>query len=109
MAQGDQFWSDSRGRDTLTKVEANVYKNIDSLQTMPSYKRTMEIINLFAVGFKSFGPFEAGPLGALYSFNPIEGTRIRIGGRTTTDISVRGTTWRLMGPTVLKMRSLNIY
>lgn len=89
MKQSDQFWSDSRGRDTLTSVEANVYKNIDTLQTMPSYKRTMEIINLLAVGFKSFGPFEAGPLGALYSFNPIEGTRIRLGGRTTTDFSTR--------------------
>ncbi|HTD39758.1 MAG TPA: DUF5686 family protein [Mucilaginibacter sp.] len=89
MKQNDQFWSDSRGRDTLTSVEANVYKNIDSLQTMPSYKRTMEIINLFAVGFKSFGPVEAGPLGALYSFNTVEGTRIRLGGRTTLDFSTR--------------------
>jgi hypothetical protein len=87
--ESDQFWSDSRGRDTLTSVEANVYKNIDSLQTMPSYKRTMELINLFAVGFKTFGPVEVGPLGAVYSFNPVEGTRFRLGGRTTTDFSTR--------------------
>jgi len=89
LQQGDQFWSDSRGRDTLTGIEANVYKNIDSLQTMPSYKRTMEIINLFAVGFKSFGPVEVGPLGALYSFNGVEGSRVRLGGRTTPDFSSR--------------------
>ena len=89
MQQGDQFWSDSRGRDTLTSVENNVYKNIDSLQTMPSYKRTMEIINLIAVGFKSFGPVEVGPLADFYSFNPVEGTRLRVGGRTTTDFSTR--------------------
>jgi hypothetical protein len=89
MKQGDQFWSDTRGRDTLTSVEANVYKNIDSLQTMPSFKRTMEIINLFAVGFKSFGPVEVGPISAFYSFNPVEGTRLRLGGRTTTDFSTR--------------------
>jgi hypothetical protein len=89
MQRGDQFWVNGRGRDTLTNIENNVYKNIDSLQTMPSYKRTMELINLFAVGFKSFGPVELGPLGALYSFNPVEGTRIRIGGRTTTDFSTR--------------------
>ncbi|MDB5136836.1 MAG: carboxypeptidase-like regulatory protein [Mucilaginibacter sp.] len=89
MQQSDKFWSDNRGRDTLTSVEANVYKNIDSLQTMPSYKRTMELINLFAVGFKSFGPFEVGPIGAFYSFNPVEGTRLRVGGRTTTDFSTR--------------------
>jgi hypothetical protein len=89
MHESDQFWSDSRGRDTLTSVEANVYKNIDSLQTMPSYRRTMELINLFAVGFKTFGPVEVGPLGAFYSFNPVEGTRVRLGGRTTTDFSTR--------------------
>jgi len=89
LQQGDQFWSDSRGQDTLTSVETNAYKDIDSLQTMPSYRRTMEIINLFAVGFKTFGPVEVGPLGAFYSFNPVEGTRIRLGGRTTLDFSTR--------------------
>jgi len=89
LKQSDQFWSDSRGRDTLTSVEANVYKNIDSLRTMPSYKRAMEIISLFATGFKSFGPFELGPIGALYSFNTVEGTRIRVGARTTPDFSSR--------------------
>jgi hypothetical protein len=89
MRQSDQFWSGGRGRDTLTSVEANVYKNIDSLQTMPSYKRTMAMINLFAVGFKSFGPVDAGPLGALYSFNQVEGARLRLGGRTNTNFSTR--------------------
>ena len=89
MNQDDQFWTQSRGRDTLTSIEANVYKNIDSLQTMPSYKRTMDLINLFAVGFKSFGKVEVGPLGDFYSFNPVEGTRLRVGGRTTTAFSTR--------------------
>ena len=85
----DSFWSQNRGRDTLTGVEANVYKNIDSLQTLTSYKRLMATINLLAVGFASFGPVEVGPTGAFYSFNPVEGTRIRLGGRTTTDFSTR--------------------
>jgi len=89
LRRDDSFWSQTRGRDTMTSVEANVYKNIDSLQTMPSYKRTMAIINLFAVGFTSGGPVEYGPLGALYSFNPVEGGRIRLGGRTTAEFSTR--------------------
>jgi len=89
MQQSEQFWSDSRGRDTLTKVESRAYKNIDSLQTIPSYRRTMELINLFAVGFKTFGPVEVGPIGSFYSFNPIEGPRVKLGGRTTTDFSTR--------------------
>jgi hypothetical protein len=89
MNQKGQFWEQGRGKDTLSSVEANVYKNIDSLQTMPSYKRAMAIINLVAVGFQSFGPFEIGPIGAFYSFNNQEGTRLRLGGRTTTDFSTR--------------------
>lgn len=89
LKQGDQFWSDSRGKDTLTSVETNVYKNIDSLQTIPAYRRTMDLINLVAVGFKSFGPVEVGPTSSFYSFNQVEGTRLRFGGRTTTDFSTR--------------------
>ena len=89
LQQGDQFWSDSRGRDTLTKVEANVYKNVDSLQTMPVYKRTMAIITLIATGFKPYGPVEVGPFGTFYSFNDVEGSRVRLGGRTTTEFSTR--------------------
>jgi hypothetical protein len=89
LKRKEQFWAQGRGKDTLSSVEANVYKNIDSLQTMPSYKRAMAIINLVAVGFQSFGPFEIGPIGAFYSFNQVEGTRLRVGGRTTTDFSTR--------------------
>ncbi len=89
MQRDEGFWSQTRGRDTMTTVEANVYKNIDSLQTMPSYKRTMAVINLFAVGFTSIGPVEFGPLGDVYSFNPVEGGRVRLGGRTTADFSTR--------------------
>ncbi|HJP64098.1 MAG TPA: DUF5686 family protein, partial [Mucilaginibacter sp.] len=63
MNRNDQFWVTSRGRDTLTTIEANAYKNIDSLQTIPSFKRMMATINLFAVGFLEAGPVEFGPLG----------------------------------------------
>ena len=89
LKQGDQFWVDSRGRDTLTKIEAGVYKNIDTLQTIPAYKRAMSIITLVATGFKTFGPIEMGPFGTFYSFNDVEGNRLRVGGRTTTDFSTR--------------------
>lgn len=89
MHRDDGFWVKSRGQDTLTRIEARAYNNIDSLQNMPSFKRAMEIVNLVAVGFKSYGPVEVGPIGAFYSFNPVEGTRIRLGGRTTTDFSTR--------------------
>ncbi len=81
--QPDSFWITNR-LDTLTKAEANVYKNIDSLQKMKSFRRTMDIFTLVAAGFKKAGPYiEIGPVNTFYSFNPVEGFRLRLGGRTT--------------------------
>lgn len=89
MNRNEQFWTKSRGRDTLTTVEANAYKNIDSLQTIPSFKHLMATINLFAVGFAQAGPVEIGPIGTFYSYDPVERSRIKIGGRTTDTFSTR--------------------
>jgi hypothetical protein len=87
-SRSDQFWSQNRF-DTLRKAESKVYHNIDTLKSMPSYRRTMDIISLVLAGYKSFGPFEIGPANTFYSFNPVEGLRLRFGGRTTPELSKR--------------------
>lgn len=87
--RSDQFWSASRGTDTLTTAESKVYKNIDSLQTIPAFKRLRDIGTLLFAGYKSFGTFEVGPANTFYSFNPVEGFRLRFGGRTTPELSKR--------------------
>ncbi len=84
----DSFWV-GRRHDTLTTAEAKVYKNVDSLQNMPSYRRFMDIATLLLAGYKSFGKFEVGPVNTFYSFNPVEGFRLRLGGRTTPKLSKR--------------------
>lgn len=84
----DTYWTNSRP-DTLDAIAASVYKNVDSLQTIPSFKRTMDIATLVLAGYKNFGPFEMGPVNTFYSFNPVEGFRARLGGRTTTALSKR--------------------
>ncbi|HLX93994.1 MAG TPA: DUF5686 family protein [Puia sp.] len=86
--QKDSFWSAHR-HDTLTVAESKVYKNIDSLTGMSSYKRLLRIINLVLAGYGTFDKFEIGPAGSFYSFNPIEGFRLRFGGRTTPGLSKR--------------------
>jgi hypothetical protein len=86
--RSDDFWAKNR-LDTLSTAESKVYKNIDSLEKMPSFRRTMDIATLILAGYKSFGPFEVGPSNAFYSFNPIEGLRLRLGGRTTPELSKR--------------------
>lgn len=84
----EDYWSKNRP-DSLKASEANIYKNIDSLQKIPSFRRTMDIVTLVLAGYKSYGPFEVGPVNTFYNFNPIEGFRLRLGGRTTTTLSKR--------------------
>ena len=84
----DDFWLTNR-HDSLTHAESKVYQNIDSLQKLPSFKRTLDIATLLLAGYKSFGWWELGPVNTFYSFNPVEGFRLRAGGRTTPKFNER--------------------
>lgn len=84
----DSFWVRNR-HDSLTLIESRVYSNIDSLERMPSFRRTMAVLTFLLSGYTSFGPFELGPAAAFYSFNPVEGFKLRLGGRTTPKLSKR--------------------
>jgi hypothetical protein len=75
--------------DTLTVAEAKVYTNVDSLKRLRSFRRFMDVANILLAGYKNFGKFEIGPANTFYSFNPVEGFRLRFGGRTTPKLSKR--------------------
>ena len=87
-SQKDSFWVAHRP-DTLTSFEGKVYANVDSLKNMKSFRRLMDWSTLLLAGYKQAGPFEIGPASTFYSFNPVEGFRLRFGGRTTTHFSNR--------------------
>lgn len=82
----DSFWIASR-HQPLSAVQAKVYSNIDSLRNMKSFKNTMEIAMLIFSGYKKFGPVEVGNTNTFYSFDPVEGFRLKLGGRTTPEFS----------------------
>lgn len=86
--RSDEFWTKNRP-EPLSNNHMKVYTNIDTLQKIPSFKRAMDIVTLFFAGYKDFGPFEMGPVNTFYSFNGVEGLRLRLGGRTTTALSKR--------------------
>ncbi|HWK07258.1 MAG TPA: DUF5686 family protein [Puia sp.] len=88
-SQKDSFWVSTRGEDTLTRAESKVYANVDSLRNMKSFRRLMDWGTLLLAGYKQAGIFEIGPASTFYSFNPVEGFRLRFGGRTTTKLSTR--------------------
>tara|TARA_R110002096_G_scaffold86792_1_gene199506 strand:- start:18756 stop:21311 length:2556 start_codon:yes stop_codon:yes gene_type:complete len=83
----EKFWVENR-HETITEAEKNVYTSIDSLQNSKSFNRTMNLITLLFAGYtKATDYFEIGPVNTFYSFNPVEGFRLRFGGRTTPHFS----------------------
>lgn len=77
----EAFWQQAR-HTPLTAKEQGIYQMIDTIQGMPSFKRTMQILGLVFTGYKSFGPVDIGPVANFYSFNPVEGNRVKLGGET---------------------------
>lgn len=84
----ETYWTTHRPI-ALKPNEQNIYRNIDTLQLIPSFQRFMDISALILSGYKQAGPVEVGPVNTFYSFNPVEGFRLRIGGRTTDRLSKR--------------------
>lgn len=80
------FWANSR-IGNLSAAESKVIKNIDSLQKMKSFRTAMDWTSFVTTGYKQAGPLEIGPINTFYSFNPVEGSRARLGGRTTPKFS----------------------
>ncbi|MCH2198533.1 MAG: DUF5686 and carboxypeptidase regulatory-like domain-containing protein [Flavobacteriales bacterium] len=86
--QGEEFWDDRRHIE-LTDNEKSVYQMVDSIKTVPQFRTIADVISLFVSGYYVRGNFEYGPYFTLYSFNPVEGHRFRLGGRTSNDFSKR--------------------
>lgn len=79
--KSDDFWDENRP-EALTEQEAGIYVMVDTLQKVPAFRRTLKIASLLFTGYTDVGPFDVGPINAFYSFNDIEGFRLRFGGRT---------------------------
>jgi hypothetical protein len=84
----ETYWTVAR-HQPLSTAESAVYYNVDSMKNMKSYKRLMSWATLVLAGYKSVGndKYEIGPVSTFYSFNPVEGFRLRAGGRSTPKLS----------------------
>ncbi|HPT20524.1 MAG TPA: DUF5686 family protein [Bacteroidales bacterium] len=82
----EEYWNRHRNPE-LAKSEKATYSVIDSVQTVPVFKRTMQATTLLMFGYQDCGYFEIGPVNTFYSYNPIEGSRARFGLRTTPQFS----------------------
>jgi hypothetical protein len=88
MNQNSTYW-DSARHIPLTKKESQIYHMVDSIKQVPIYKTFIDIVNLLVAHYYVIGLVEIGPYYTMFSYNPIEGNRFRIGGRTSNKFSTK--------------------
>jgi len=86
--RSDVFWSRNR-LEQVPDSTLKIYSNIDSLGKSKPFKRAMTVAGILFNGYYNAGLFEVGPIYTFYSFNSLEGLKLRLGGRTTTAFSTR--------------------
>lgn len=82
----EDWWTENRIID-LTNTQDDLYEMIDTLTSMPAYKRLVTGIRILTSGYVPFPKFDIGPLPTFYSFNQVEGSRFRIGGETNLNFN----------------------
>ncbi len=82
----NKFWESAR-HDTLSKNEESIYHLVDTIRTLPAFKRYSDLVKTLYGGYYVYKMIELGPLFSTYSTNTIEGSRVRIGGRTSNSFS----------------------
>jgi hypothetical protein len=82
LTRNEDYWNTVR-HDSLSKNEKSIYQMIDTIQSLPIYKKYYSLAYLIGTGIKEVGPIELGPIYNLYSKNPIEGVRLRLSMGTT--------------------------
>jgi len=86
LSRTDEYWKQNRISE-LSEKEENIYSMVDSVQHDPAFKRTIDVIMLFVAGYWNFNKIDIGPVNTFYSFNDVEGFRLRLGGRTSDKLS----------------------
>ncbi|EKC52957.1 hypothetical protein OBE_12834, partial [human gut metagenome] len=73
----------------LSDRERGIYSMVDSIQEVPLYHNIYTLINTLIVGHWNTKYIGIGPYYKMASFNRLEGFRMQLGGRTTTELSRR--------------------
>jgi len=89
IAKSPSSYLDMQRPLALSNVEERIYRNIDSLKENRSFLKTLDWLHFLTKGYKYVGPVELGPLEQIYSNNDLEGSRVRLGGRTSAGFSER--------------------
>ncbi|MBK9759584.1 MAG: carboxypeptidase-like regulatory domain-containing protein [Flavobacteriales bacterium] len=88
LSESADFWDQHR-HTQLSKRESDIYQMVDTMKRTPKFRNFMDLISTVVTGYYTSGQVEIGPYFNLYSFNPVEGNRFRIGMRTSNKFSKR--------------------
>jgi len=81
-----EYWINNRPIE-LQSREQKIYTMVDSIKDVRLFKTTAEFVYMFYYGYRDLGKVELGPYYYLYSRNQVEGSRFRLGARTTYDFN----------------------
>jgi Family of unknown function (DUF5686)/CarboxypepD_reg-like domain len=93
--RSDEYWEENRF-ESLNNDERGVYKMLDTLKTVPKFKRLYSLVATLGSGYYQIGDFDYGPIFSTFGYNDVEGARLRTGGRTYFD---QNDPWRIEGYT----------
>jgi len=71
----------------LNEREQGIYKMVDSIKHVPLYTDIYSVVNAIFGGYYETRYIGIGPYHKLGSYNSLEGIRVQMGFRTTTDMS----------------------
>lgn len=86
LATGSDYWESNR-HVPLSAKEFAIYHMVDTMKTIPRFRTYLDIIQTVVTGYYPLDNVELGPYFTTYSFNPVEGSRFRIGARTSSQWS----------------------
>ena len=82
----NQFWAENRAIP-LSNSEQGVYDMIAEMKNDKQFNQVLTLSGLAYSGYFDVGKFEFGPIDTYFSFNSIEGGRVRFGGKTSTRLN----------------------
>ena len=86
VQKDESFWDEAR-HEPLSKNEKAVYAMVDSIKNVPIFKTYVQVLETIFTGYYEIGNYEIGPYFSIYSNNPVEGNRLRLGLRTNSGFS----------------------
>jgi hypothetical protein len=87
-SRADGYWQDKR-HEVLSVNEQKVYKMIDTLKTIPLFRKYTDAVTFIVDGRKKFGKIEIGPWYKWISSNQLEKLRLRFDLATTEKFSTQ--------------------